>query len=259
MLYGKKGRNWYEMKKKFSLLITILIASLIFVTNINAECSYEQTSKLKRLAANINYDTNYVMKNNIPYFQVRFVNVPTNLLIVNTSDNKSYSSNKNGEIIITNLNYGKIYIFKVKLSKSISKENKVYYKAVENGKWVDKVIDLGTEICDIDEITSISVSLPVYNPFYNSEICKKYEKNKMCQKWYEHNLSYSDFEKEIIAIENEKNQDKQIEETTKLTFADMIINFTKKYYIPIGIVLICLIYIIVITIKNRKDTGFEGW
>lgn len=254
-----KVERWYEMKKSFGMFTVLLISTLMFITNINAECSYEQISKLKKIAANINYDINYVMKNNIPYFQVRFVNVPTSLTIINTSDNKSYNANRNNEVIISDLNYGKIYRFKIKLANLISKENKVYYKAVENGKWVNKVIDLGTEICDIEEITSMLVTLPVYNPFYNSEICKKYTTNKMCQKWYEHNLSYSDFEKEIIMIENNKKIDKPIEEKTKLSFVEMILDFTKKYYIPIGIITICLICAIVVIIKNRKDTGFEGW
>lgn len=251
------------MKHKMLFFSMILLLFISFHLEVNAECSYEESSKLKSIASNINHDYSYqenASKNSVS-FTVRFTNVLPQLKIYDTATNKTYYGNSNNEIIISNVAPGKTYHYRVGMAKASIKNNQFVFQERVGDHFETRVIDLGTTTCNMEEIATIDIAIPTYNQFYQSDICKKYSDNKMCDKWYHHNYSYDKFTSQIKAAEENQKIIKQEEQKTKeITFFDIFVDFVQKYYLSLIGVVILIIGIISLYINTKnKRTDFEGW
>ena len=237
------------MKQKIMFLSVISILFMVFCIDVNAECSYEESSKLKSIASNIYHDYFYKEndeKNSIA-FTVRFENVLQQLKIYDVANQ--------------NVTPGKTYHYRVGMAAASIKNNKITYQERVGDHFETRVIDLGTSTCNIDDILTITISIPSYNQFYQSDICKKYSENKMCDKWYQHNYTYEKFSSEVLASEKKQTNIKGEEKKEKgVTFFDILMEFLGKYYLSLIGTVILIVGIIVLYIDTKKKmTDFEGW
>ncbi|MCI8446516.1 MAG: hypothetical protein HFH31_03365 [Bacilli bacterium] len=251
------------MKQSVLFLSVVLLAFLSFYFEVSAECSYEESSKLKSIASNINHDYSYkenTEKNKIS-FTVRFTNVLSQLKIYDMTGKKTYYSNANNEIIISNVAPGKTYHYQIGMKEASIKNNKFTFQERVGDHFETRVIDLGTSTCNIENIMTIDITIPFYNSFYQSDICKKYPENKMCDKWYQHNDSYNKFVSKIELEVKKQETTKQEEQGQKeITFFDILTDFLQKYYLSLIGVVILIVGVIVLYMNTKnKRTDFEGW
>lgn len=250
------------MRKKLLFLGFIFFVFTGMMSEIKAECSYEQTAKLKAIASNIQYDYSYVENNdkNNATFSIRFTNVFPQLDIYDISNNKTYHGNENNELIVSNLRHGNTYSFRIGMNQASITNNIFYYQSKEGDGFVTKQIDLGTSTCDTKDILTISIAIPSYNNFYQSDVCKKYLENKMCDKWFQHNFSYKDFVEEVEKLEKSKEKEDDENKTSDNGgLWEQIIEYFTKYYMFIVPCTIIVIGGVGYFIIKRKKDGFVGW
>lgn len=219
------------MKILSKILFTILFL-ILFNANCSAlsygGCDYSTISVLKKLVNNINISYTYEIKDNNALFNVTLNNIPNNIYLVDSINQKKYeyTDTIDGELIITN--YNNIYDGKY-----------IFY--VNNG------------ICDGIKLGTKYYKLPIYNTRRNSELCADIPNYSLCKRWITKEYSQSEFEKSIEdykkSLENQEEQQEEIK--YEKDFLSKIVEFYIKYYyyfLPI-IIILC---IIIIAISNRK-------
>lgn len=249
-------------KKSNYVIFTIILLCIPFYHVNAAECTSENLALLKKWATNINYDYNYIEKDNQVYFDIRFTNLNSNITLRDKYHNKTYSNYNSSELIISGFPDGNTYGFEI-IASDAEQTNVYYLTQLVDGKLVTLPVE-GTETnvsCSGTSLTTVSVTVPSYNQFYNSEICKKYSTNKLCSKWYKHDLSYEDFEKEIIKSEQEDQEEKKEAEIDKTLLEKIIELYKNRPIVMFGgtLAIVGILIFAIITIKKHNESGFEGW
>lgn len=220
------------MKKKYLILIiiTLLILPLNVFAKAKTECDYSLLSNMKRYASNINFIYDYRIENNNAYFNVTINNLTADMYLVDeiTGQRYNYSSTNNGELIING------------------------YSDVETLKY--KVYSNNSEC--MDEILIINyINLPVYNKYSGDPLCEGISEFSLCRRFLKTNISYEEFEKQVLEYKKEEvKTEEQIEEKkeVELTFAEKLIDFLIHYGIFIAIPIIVIIIIIMRRSQKNK-------
>lgn len=212
------------------LLIIFLSFLIIRVDALSYKgCDYKTVSNLKKLVNNINISYDYNLQNEVAYFDITITNIPANTYFIDSYSDKMYTSENinNGEIIITgyNNNSGR-YDF---------------YSADGNCYGVN----LGMKY----------YKFPIYNIYWNDDICNEFSNSKICQKWVEERYGYNKIVETIDeykkSLAEKKENNKQM--ASKPTFIDKIVGIYIRYYyifLPI-IIFACMIYIFINNKKNK--------
>lgn len=251
------------MNKKHQYLIVVIILLLTPIFRVEAaECTNDNLSLLKKWAANVNYDYDYVEKDNQVTFKIRFTNLNQNITLKDRYHNKTYTKNNNSEIVIDGFVDGQTYAFE--LIASDAEETVIYYLTQLIG---DKLVTLPMEgvnrtlSCQGQNLTTIYVTLPKYNQFYRQSVCDAYRDHKLCSKWYKHDLTLEEFTKEVqktVAKEEEKKEEKVVDKT----IVEQIIQlYQDRPIVVIGGVTLVIggLGLLIFLIKKQRETGFEGW
>ncbi len=215
------------MKKRFKYLLILLLCLL--PNTIKASCSSSDKAKLKKIISNINVSYDYQMVQGNAMFSIKFSNLNPEVYFNDPFGNTYRTYNlDNNEIVLKNYADGKSYTF-------------TFY---------------GTNSCVNQNVGSLYVTTPTYNPFYKLGVCDNAREFELCQKWVSHSLSRNEFVNKVNEYK-EKNgiiDDSKINK--KISVIDLAMSFIRMYglYIVIGIV---VIIIIVKFIRYKKDTfGF---
>ena len=101
-------------------------------------------------------------------------------------------------------------------------------------------------------------TLPVYNVYYSSDLCKEIENSNLCKKWAKNNYSYDEFKELVIEYKNKKveqESNQAVDVIYEKTFLNYFIEFYVRYYylLLIGIIIICFI----VMHFNKKKNGFD--
>jgi len=222
--------------KKHNLFILFILLFIGFKTNVKAfsygGCNYSQIARLKSFASNVNITYDYYIQNNTAYFNVTLTNITPEIYFIDSNSNKkyTYSDTQNGQITI----YNQIY-------------SKISYKFYSN-----------LPECHGVKLNTKYHTLPSYNIYYNSALCKGIENYNLCQKWVKNNYSYDEFEELVNKYKNSKSEEKvenEVEITYEKTVFDYFVEFYVKYYylILIGIIVICFVVIYF----NKKKNSFN--
>ena len=202
------------------ILVILLFMPVLFV---KADCDMNKYETYKSYADHITYDNEYSMSSGT--FNITLYNVISGLTV--KYDGKTYKTNANDSLTITN---------------------------VEEGKNVN--IYVYSEGCDI-QARIITIMEPYYNSFYGSDICKDYVNalNVCSAKFTSAKTTQATVEQAIMNYKNEIIQEvKQVEEpeeeVVKVNPFKDIIEFAKKHWLKavIGI----LSYAIAYTIFENK-------
>ena len=215
------------MKKK---ILIILFMLFILRINVNAlkygGCEYSDVSRMKQLVTNINVTYNYRIVNNIAYFDITLTNLTNDMYVLDNVNKLKYYNIVNGELTIYNYTTDSV-TFKIYSNKSECRD-----------------ILLGSKYA----------SLPIYNVYYNSDICKEMEGFSYCNKWVSKAYTYAEIEKAIYDYnESQKNKNKPTPEPVHIkTFWEKLLSFYLKYYYVLLPALIALC-IIGIQVKKRAN------
>jgi len=189
------------MRKRYIVLLLFIL--ILPITKIEGYyCSFAESSRLKQIAANVNYSYDYEIVNNKVKFNITLVNLNPDIYFVD-SNNKTYRY-KSNEINLKGYDSGKV---------------KFKFYAVD-------------EDCE-DVLREITITLPHYNKFYNDAVCEGVKNYSLCQKWTENNYDYDTFVKKVNLYKEslkEEPVEDVIEEENNEYFLDIILDFILEYY-----------------------------
>jgi len=214
------------MKK---ILLAFALMCLPFIKVEALYCSYSEQARLKKMASNINYTYDFVEVDNTVNFKITLVNLRPELYLVDPLTEQVY--NYNGEeLVLDNRKSGEVVKFNV-------------YSNVE--------------YCT-EQLYTITITLPTYNPYYKDSICSGLDSYSLCGRWTKHSYNYDEFVKKVSdykASLNKPNDPDVITEHQRGIW-DVIANYMVKfYYIPLLLIIIgCSVGIY---IQNKKSNLYR--
>lgn len=199
--------------KRYYLGIVFLIVLFACPIQAKAECSYSQKVRLQKLAGNVSLSYRYTQTQYSVIFQITVSNLTNELYMIDQTTGRYYYANNN-DFTIDGYQPGSTIRFD-------------FYAKDTN--------------CSTTSIFSNYVTLPSYNPYYDSVLCKGIEEYSLCQKWLKHNMTYKEFYEGVTNYKNKPEEIEIIKEEEKGFKWDRIIEFWSKYYIYIllSIIIIC--------------------
>lgn len=193
------------MKRCFSILILMLLVCPMF---IKAECNYNKHTEYIKFADLVTYETEYSLGES--KFTVKFYNVIKDLSL--KIGKTTYTPDENDMVIINDVAEGKIldvYIY-------------------------------GKDGCE-SQVGNITVSIPYYNPYYGTEICKGYEELSLCASQFTVTRATKDMIEKtktnydtIIVQRTEPVQDKPVIVNVMNKVKDIFINYVLKVLLAIA-------------------------
>lgn len=219
------------MKKIIKLILFTLI--LILPLKVFGACTVDDKIRYLSLASNITTSYDYTEDNDRVTFSITIHNVHKDLVVKDTINNKSYSSNRNdlNNYTISNLKDGTNYSFSI------------YAKRGD---------------CSYKLLNTVYVNLPRYNKYYKDPICNGLENYNLCQRWGEiGNINYETFKEKVEEYKKETVIEEEIKDNNKksLSIIESLGDFWAKYYLYITIGTIALLtpIIIIVNKKSRYD------
>lgn len=214
--------RWYKY-------LLVFLLSFIFVPLVNAEtCSNSEIVKYQELAKNVDIYYDYEEIDGGIIFKVKISNMQPGLIVRDTRNDKNYIYTDNTIEMSDTFYQGNGYRFDI-------------YS--DNPNCSDKIM------------FTRYVTLPYYNNYYNTDICKGIEEFKYCQRWTK-TRDYDFMNKEIAKYKNSLNKEKKEDDNTSVDgLFDIIFKFYLNYYYII-LPIIIIPSIIFIYKYNKKNDLF---
>ena len=218
--------------KKLTYLLFLLLIIPIKVGAIHEVIDSRCTNSLKTMLRNEGQEVTYrfskVKNGEDVTYTIYFYNLNENMYMTDSSDN-IYTSSK-----IEKLTPGSSFVINMYAS------NKTY--------------------CEGYKIYSKTISVPYYNPYFGSDLCKGYENYSLCKENVNITVSQEEFEKKLNSykesLREEVNINNEEEENNEFSLYEFIMKY--KYYlisILATLVLIAVAFIIIKEVKKRKNGG----
>ena len=204
-------------------LICLIILSPLCVKGL--VCDNTTKVRLQKLAQNITTSYDYVEQDNLVTFNITFMNLSTELYLVDTVNEKDIYYN-NSSLTLNGFESGKNYKFEVRSTDPYCSGSVLYY---------------------------IYVTTPYFNRYYNDPICNGVS-YKYCNKWQKNDLTYSEFIENVQNYKKEMISEPDHSENIKGLF-DYIVDFYISYYYIILPIIILLITTYIIIVR-KKDSLF---
>lgn len=185
---------------------------MIFSFNmiLNAECDYTEKVNLITLSSYVDYNYEYMSDNT---FKLTFYNVTPEM-----------------KLIYNNIEYAPA-------------NESVELNSLEEGKSM-KVSIKGSDTseCAMLDLRVINLTIPYVNPFYGSNRCIGHESLNVCSNKF---LQYKITESEFLRLIDKSESDNKPDDVTddkpvvkELTFFEKVVNFVKKAWIPVVLVIV---------------------
>lgn len=195
------------MVKRIIVLIVFLF--IFFPDNINASCSNQEIVRLKKIAANVNFNIDYIENENNVFFRVKVTNLHDDVYLIDDYMHK--------------------YIF--------SEEHPIEYISEYHfsaGANIRFSFYSDNDDCSGQRLYIKYINLPPYNYLYKDDLCNGIEEFKLCQKWIVPNFTYQEFKNQIeVYKNNDKNNKNNDGENDNDGIFYLVIDFLSKYYIYI--------------------------
>ncbi len=194
------------MKKIVMLIVMIFGFDMI----LDAECDYTEKVNLITLSSYVDYNYEYMSDNT---FKLTFYNVTPEMKLI--YNNIEYTS-ANESVELNSLEEGKS--MKVSIKGSDTSE------------------------CAMLDLRVINLTIPYVNPFYGSNRCIGHESLNVCSNKF---LQYKITESEFLRLIDKSESDNKPDDVTddkpvvkELTFFEKVVNFVKKAWIPVVLVIV---------------------
>lgn len=210
------------MKKVIILLILMIIVPM----KIDASCNSKELADLRKLANNVNLSYEY-NPNEPEYFRVVINNIHPKIYVIDkiTGEKYYYENSTNGQVTTNRFS-------------GINKMEYVVYSNVSG--------------C-YNELSRKSIELPIYNIYYEYDICNGIEDFYLCNKWNPYEGTYEEFVSEVNLYKNSLNSG--IVEDSNMSVnnneSNLLLDiYIEYYYIVLPIIII--VGVIVIYIYNKR-------
>ena len=194
------------MKKILMLIVMIFGFDMI----LDAECDYTEKVNLITLSSYVDYNYEYMSDNT---FKLTFYNVTPEMKLI--YNNIEYTP-ANESVELSSLEEGKS--MKVSIKGSDTSE------------------------CAMLDLRVINLTIPYVNPFYGSNRCIGHESLNVCSNKF---LQYKITESEFLRLIDKSESDNKPDDVTddkpvvkELTFFEKVVNFVKKAWIPVVLVIV---------------------
>ena len=194
------------MKKILMLIVMIFGFDMI----LDAECDYTEKVNLITLSSYVDYNYEYMSDNT---FKLTFYNVTPEMKLI--YNNIEYTP-ANESVELNSLEEGKS--MKVSIKGSDTSE------------------------CAMLDLRVINLTIPYVNPFYGSNRCIGHESLNVCSNKF---LQYKITESEFLRLIDKSESDNKPDDVTddkpvvkELTFFEKVVNFAKKAWIPVVLVIV---------------------
>ena len=194
------------MKKILMLIVMIFGFDMI----LDAECDYTEKVNLITLSSYVDYNYEYMSDNT---FKLTFYNVTPEMKLI--YNNIEYAP-ANESVELSSLEEGK--------------SMKVSIKGSDNSE------------CAMLDLRVINLTIPYVNPFYGSNRCIGHESLNVCSNKF---LQYKITESEFLRLIDKSESDNKPDDVTddkpvvkELTFFEKVVNFVKKAWIPVVLVIV---------------------
>lgn len=196
--------------KKYYLRIVFLVVLFAIPLIAKADCSYNDKVRLQKLAGNVSFGYRYNETKYSVIFEITVSNLTSEIYMVDRSTGRYHYSN-NEDFKLENYQPGETIRFD-------------FYARDAN--------------CTSEKLFTNYVTLPTYNPYYSSDICKGIEDFEFCQKWLKHSMTYKEFYEGVTNYLNKAEVKPEPVESEEEFNWDAIIEFWAKYYIYILVTII---------------------
>lgn len=219
------------MMKRYYRIILLMFFIILIPTKVEALCDYNAGARLKSIAANVTFSTNYVEGDSNVELFVTIANLHPEIYIKDVTNYKYYYYNT-----------------------SAANPREVKVGGYFPGRAVKYEFYTKNVGCTGEVLLVRYVTFPSYNRFYNDPLCIGIENYSLCQKWIKTNLSYGQFKNKIEAYRNKVIDEpvKEIPEDQPIHI-NVIAELWEKYYVSILVVTIMMCMAFIIRIK-KKDT-----
>lgn len=203
--------------KRIKVILFVFSLLMFMPSIVNAQCSYDEKSKLQTLAGNLNFSYNYVEVDNginsSVNFNITISNLVPELYVVDQTNIRVYNYT-GSDIVIDRNNPGTTTQF-------------IVYGNTENCGGVELIINY--------------VSLPSYNRFYKDEVCSGIADYKLCNRWTRVDMTYSEFTKKVLDYKAQLKVEAEPTQIQEVSLVEKIMAFLSKYsfYLFGGITIIC--------------------
>lgn len=224
--------------KKYILYIVVAISLFVLpkngVVQAAGVCDNKTIVDYREMLSNVKVYSDYHIENNQAYFDITITNIPFNVYVEDTNNNKIYkyeNFTSQHELIIKN--YGE--------------NQKLSYRF-----YID------TPGCYGELLGSRAITLPNYNENSTDPLCVGIEEFSLCRRWNAAYTSYSDFEKRTSEYRKQKGlsaikeKPKQKQESLK----NRIISFVGDYYIYL-VAAVAVVVLILIALKTKAEEKSE--
>ena len=177
---------------------------------VQAECSYERTAELSRIASNVQFSYDYDDDLN---FNVTISNLTNDIYI--TDDSMNFFSGT-GE---KNMNY-------------------------INGTSISYSIFSNDPSCKDEKLLTKYVNLPSYNYYYSSDECQRYPNFKYCTLWGATDIDVEQFESELAKYINSDDVVNNEVKKNNLWLDFLEDNKVQIIVCLIGVIVIALIFVV---------------
>lgn len=210
--------------KKYYLRIVFLVVLFAIPFHAKAACSYTDKVRLQKLAGNVSFGYRYNETKYSVIFEITVSNLTNEIYMIDRSTGKYHYSN-NQDFKLENYQPGETIQFD-------------FYARDAN--------------CTSEKLFTNYVTLPTYNPYYSSDICKGIEDFELCQKWLKHSMTYKEFYEGVTKFLNRTEVKLEPEEPEEDFNWDAIIEFWANYYIYILLTII-IVGGIILYLHDRKS------
>ncbi len=209
--------------KKIVFFITLLLS----INVMAATCEKEELARLKNLAQQVEFKTDYELKENqgIKYaeFSVTAYNLNEDLKIVIDSKNKNN----------TEFKYNDTKKYTLKPFVEGAKIKVIIYGYTTNG-------------CSGKEITTKTLTMPYYNKYYSEDTCKDTPDFKYCSEIVNKDLSLNEFYDELNKHVNANSKEIEEKDANKEKGISLYI------IIIVTISVIVLVGVVAMVIMNKR-------
>ena len=215
--------------KKIIFAIFILVFCRVSVSALTyGGCDVSAVARMKQIASNINVVYDYRIVNDTAYFDITISNLTKDIYVYN-SYFKQNAFGSNGEVVLKGVRGDSVTL------NFYSNKNEC------------RGLLLGTNY----------LSFPIFNKYYDDQVCEKANGIVQCSKWTQKSYTYDEVNAAVKTyLENMDNQ-KEIPTTVtyKKTLFDKIVDFYVRYYLVflLGVIAICVTIIII----NKKKNEFK--
>ncbi len=212
--------------KKIKKIFLIIIFSICIKVNAAPACTTEEMNRLRTLANNVQFKTNYTIDEIQSGDDITDVKVSYKIDVINDNEDLKYFYS------ISSIN--KREVTSSQLSNTIFSDGDIV---------TIYIYSYTTNLCTDELLKSERIVFPSYNRYYynNKDKCSKYPEFKYCREFMD--ISKKDYD------EIEKEFDEYIKEQTN------VINYVQEhlyYFVGGGVVIIVGVILLVINIKKRK-------